>query len=145
MNKELESKFRFSTPIELRYSDMDMFGHANNAAYLTYIELARVRYMREIHDYQFGDTTFVVAHASMDFKIPILFDDDPMIYLRTSKIGNTSLTIDNVIVDEQRKKLFFEATTVMVCISKLSGEPIPVPEFYKERILGYEPSDVTVK
>ena len=33
----------FSTPVEQRFSDLDLYGHVNSSVYFTYLEAARVR------------------------------------------------------------------------------------------------------
>jgi len=41
-----DNSFRFFTTLEVRWRDLDALGHVNNAVYLTYLEQARVHYMR---------------------------------------------------------------------------------------------------
>ena len=40
--------FRFSTSQEIVLRDLDSFGHVNNAVYLTYCEMARIRYWSDV-------------------------------------------------------------------------------------------------
>ena len=40
--------YRHSIPMEIRFADIDSLGHVNNAAYLTYMEQARLRYVRDV-------------------------------------------------------------------------------------------------
>ena len=40
--------WRFYIPVDVRFEDIDMFDHVNNAKYLTYIESARVAYYTAI-------------------------------------------------------------------------------------------------
>ena len=42
-NEERNMTQTYSTPIELRFSDLDAYGHVNSAIYLTYLETARVK------------------------------------------------------------------------------------------------------
>jgi acyl-CoA thioesterase FadM len=40
--------FRHVTPIAVRFRDIDAMGHVNNAVFFTYLESARVEYMRNV-------------------------------------------------------------------------------------------------
>jgi acyl-CoA thioester hydrolase len=40
--------FHYYHPIEVRYGDLDPQGHVNNARYLTYLEQARIGYIRHL-------------------------------------------------------------------------------------------------
>ena len=40
--------FRHVYPQEVAFRDLDVFGHVNNAVYLTYIENARLAYARDV-------------------------------------------------------------------------------------------------
>ena len=139
MSQVLEN-FRFSFPVQVRYSDMDMLGHANNAVYLTYLELARLQYFRETSDRRWEDIALVLAHAELDFRIPLTPGIAPTVRMRTIKIGNTSLTIENLITDASGEQVYFSATTVMVAINTDTGKPTPIPDEEKQNIICYEPA-----
>lgn len=133
-------KYRFKYKIQVRYSDMDMLGHANNAVYLTYLELARLEYFKAVSRQQWDEVALVLAHADMDYKIPVLPHDQPVARIRTTRIGNSSITMENMITDPVGDKLFFTATMVMVAIDIRSGRPIPIPDVEKQNIIDYEPA-----
>ena len=44
----MQEKFKHRTKLDIRFVDIDAFGHVNNAHYLTYFEQARVRYFDDI-------------------------------------------------------------------------------------------------
>ncbi|MDS0257714.1 acyl-CoA thioesterase [Thermoplasmatales archaeon AK] len=62
--------------LQIRYSDLDTLGHVNNAVYLTYFELGRIDYLRHsLGTLEISEISFVIAHAEVDFRRPIHFDD----------------------------------------------------------------------
>ncbi|MGB3588894.1 MAG: thioesterase family protein [Tunicatimonas sp.] len=134
------NKFRFRFVIQVRYSDMDMLGHANNAVYLTYLELARIAYFREINESGSKDVALVLAHAEMDFKIPLTPGTKPVVRMRTTRLGKSSVTIENIITDEADERLFFSASTVMVAVDTKTGRPVPIPDNEKQKVIAYEPT-----
>ncbi len=137
---EVLSDFRFHYSIQVRYSDMDMLGHANNAVYLTYLELARLEYFRATEIRSRSDTALVLAHASMDFKVPLTPDVQPVAHLRTVKIGTTSLTMNNLITDHAHQRRFYTASLVLVAINTQTGRPMPIPDDERQKITEYEPA-----
>jgi acyl-CoA thioester hydrolase len=119
---------------------MDMLGHANNAVYLTYLELARLGYFREVIRQEWKEVALVLAHASMDYKIPVTPGVKPVVHIRTTKLGNSSLHMENMITDREGKTLFFSCHMVLVAINIASGRSTPIPESEKQKIITYEPA-----
>lgn len=134
------NKFRFQYVIQVRYSDMDMLGHANNAIYLTYLESARLAYFREVNRQEWDEIALVLAHADMDFKIPLTPGIQPVVRMRTTHFGTSSITIENIITDAGGERLFFSASTVMVAINPKTGRPVPIPDNEKQKVIAYEPA-----
>ena len=134
------NKYRFQHVIQVRYSDMDMLGHANNAVYLTYLELARLEYFSAVNRQAWEKIAMVLAHAELDFRIPITYDVVPVVRIRTTRLGNSSLTMENIITDEAGKQLFFSASTVLVAINSDTGRPTAIPEEEKQKVIAYEPA-----
>ena len=139
MSSEL-NKFRFSHVIQVRYSDMDMLGHANNAVYLTYLELARLEYFEHVSRRQRQHIGLVLAHASMDFRLPITPGVEPVVRIRTSKLGTTSMTMENLITDTSGEQIYYSATTILVAIDTHTGRPVPIAEEEKQKMIDYEPA-----
>ncbi len=133
-------KYRFSFDIQVRYSDMDMLGHANNAVYLTYLEVARMDYFKAVNPGQWNSIAMVLAHASIDYKIPITPDLQPVARLRTSRLGNSSLTMENIMTNAAGNQLYFTATLVLVAIDTKTGKSIPIPAEAKQKVIDYEPA-----
>lgn len=134
------NKFRFSHVIQVRYSDMDMLGHANNAVYLTYLELARTEYFEQVIRELPQHIALVLAHAKMDFHLPITPGVVPVIRIRVTQLGTSSMTLENAITDESGERIYYSATTVMVAIDTTTGRPVPISEEQKQKIINYEPA-----
>ncbi|WKN32766.1 thioesterase family protein [Porifericola rhodea] len=133
-------KYRFRYELQVRYSDMDMLGHANNAVYLTYLELARLGYFNEVIQQEWKEVALVLAHASMDYKIPITPGIRPVVHIRTTKIGNSSIHLENMITDHENKTLYYTSSMVLVAINTKTGKSTPIPESEKEKVIAYEPA-----
>ena len=96
--------FRFRHQLQARFRDCDLFGHVNNAVYFTYMEEARWAYWRELT----GDSPherlpgLILARAECDFIRPVSPGERIDIWMGTTKIGRTSMSIDCEMLDQQR-------------------------------------------
>ena len=46
--RDLPGDFGHQVPVEVRFADTDAMGHVNNAVYLAYCEMARIRYWSDV-------------------------------------------------------------------------------------------------
>ena len=126
--------------VNIRFSDLDLFGHVNNAMYLTYYEEARVSYFNEVvgYDYDWSTEGVILARFEIDFVIPVLFKDE--VFIRTSccRMGNKSfdLAYEMYIVKEEKEIMLSSATSVMVMYNYKEKKSIPVTDEWKTKLLG---------
>jgi acyl-CoA thioester hydrolase len=59
--------------IPIRWRDVDNYGHVNNAVYLTYLEEARDRWVRDTLG---ADVDFVIVRIAIDYRRELSQDDD---------------------------------------------------------------------
>ncbi|MFI9046568.1 acyl-CoA thioesterase [Streptomyces sp. NPDC053427] len=100
----------------LRWSDMDAFGHVNNAVFVRYLEEARIDFMRRLVPGD-GSPSFtggsVVARHEIDYVRQLVHRHAPVsIELWVTKISAASMTIAYEVKDEET--LFLRASTVVV-------------------------------
>jgi acyl-CoA thioester hydrolase len=121
----------YSTSIELRFSDLDAYGHVNSAVYFTYLETARVKlfndFFREVS--QHGIFTLVVR-AECEFKIPITLYDEVIVTLWMAKTGRSSFDLEYRLHDSQ-DKTYATARTTMVCFDSIKNKTVAIPDTIK--------------
>ncbi len=122
---------RYDIPIEMRFSDLDLYGHVNGVVYFDYLEAARVRLLSD----QFRELTdsgiqLLVARAECDYKVPILYGDTVVVSVTIARIGGTSFDLEYCIHD-RAGKTFATAKTVMVCYDSVSKTTTTVPDTIK--------------
>ena len=95
--------FRFRHPLRVRYAEIDGQGVAYNSHYLTWYDIGITEYLRAIgYDYPLGGDPetgcdFHLVKAVVEFRAPILYDEEIDICIRTRRIGRTSVTFDPAI------------------------------------------------
>jgi len=138
----MQEKFKHRIRPEIRFVDVDAFGHVNNAHYLTYFEQARVAYFDEIVDwpYDWSKEGIILARAEINYKIPVLFRDPVVILTRCSRIGTKSFDLEYRMIKEIEGKEFLlaDANTVMVAYDYKAQHSIPVPETWKAALKKFD-------
>ena len=91
------------TRLEIRYGDLDPYGHVNNAVYLEFFEKVRICYWRVLADMvgieklEAGDVPgarYVIAETTVRYKAPIFFEDILHGAARMRTVGNRSYAMD---------------------------------------------------
>ena len=119
---------------QVRWGDLDAFMHVNNAAYLTYIQEARVDftvYSRQRANLQPVLIEMVVAHADIDYINPIYdagIEIDIAVWV--SKIGTSSFVLQYELSKDG--EIYAKAKTVQVTVSMETKTSRPVNE--QERV-----------
>jgi acyl-CoA thioester hydrolase len=99
--------------IEIRWRDLDGFGHVNNSTYLTYLEEARDEFFTAI----LGDAVHrvVIRHIAIDFRSGLVHADDFVdVELELESIGTSSATTRELIRSAADGRVAAEARTVVV-------------------------------
>jgi len=119
--------YPYETGIEIRFVDLDAYGHVNNAVVFTYLETARVKmFLERFGDFFKGGLLFLVVRAECDYRQPIELNDSLRIAIGLEQLGRSSFTL-NYRVHNGGDKLFAEARTVMVCFDPQRKKPVAVP------------------
>ncbi|WP_410221629.1 acyl-CoA thioesterase [Pedobacter sp.] len=132
--------FKYKTSVEIRFADLDAFGHVNNATYLTYIEVARTKYWKQMIKWNWKKTGIVIREVNISYIKPIVWGDKIFIYVRTSKVGNSSFDIEYKIVKKEKEGeiLCSIAKTICVAIDLKSKTSTPIPETERHRMMEFE-------
>ena len=97
--------FKYSALTRVGFSDTDAQGIVYYGRYLPFFDLARVEYLRHLGlpFYANEDCQFVMRAASVEYHAPARFDDLLEVFVRTRRIGRTSVTtafsVHSVFVD----------------------------------------------
>lgn len=133
--------YLFFQPIVVRYGDLDPQGHVNNAAFVTYLEHARVAYIRHLDLWDgrsFLDIGFILARVELDYKAPIQLTDQVEVGVRTSRLGNKSLDMEYLIRQVNGARVYGEGKTVQVAYDYQGGKTVPLQSSWREIIQRFE-------
>lgn len=125
--------YAFTCPVELRFVDMDMMGHINNAVYFTMFENARLIQMKQL-----GATVAspspenpiqpILASTSCRFKAPITYHDPVQVGVHIEPVDDNSYEQRFAVFNEKTQRVVAEGHALIVFINYTTGKRVKVPE-----------------
>lgn len=134
-----DMKFRHTLPVQIRFNDVDQYGHMDNSSYFSLYDLAKTSYMRDV----FGNKDWhhmgiVVANINADFLAPVFFSDDLIIETTVIHLGHKSFTLLQRAINKASGVLKCQCRTVMVGYDVATKEPVELPADFKQAVCDYE-------
>ena len=125
----------------MRYGDLDPQGHVNNAKYLTYMEQARVAYLRHLGLWEGGsflEIGIILADAHITFRAPIQFGAALRVGMRIARLGNKSVQSEYRIEEAADGREYASGASVLVAYDYQRGQTVVLPEAWREKIAEFE-------
>ncbi|MDX2159978.1 MAG: thioesterase family protein [bacterium] len=141
------SHFRHSTPIQVRWADLDALGHVNNAKFLTYIEQARITYTDALAlwDGSSSRLGLIMARVVLDFKLPMFAQDQVRVLTRVARLGRSSFDIHSLVVrhtPDQTDQITGDSRVTVVVYDYEHNQPTAIPLEWREKLIAYEPAPI---
>ena len=138
-----DDQFRFATEIRVRWRDLDALGHVNNAVYVTYLEEARIHYLRELELGFLGfvgpdEVGFIFAEVTCTYLSQLQLAERVTVRVRTVELGRSSFVFEYRMEGEDGR-VAATARSVQVCYDYGAGRSIPIPERWRQQMIAYEP------
>jgi acyl-CoA thioester hydrolase len=128
--------FRHRTRIEVRFRDIDSFGHVNNAVIASYVEQARIRYLRDVVGVDpVGKMPLILGMLKIDYLSPIFLEDDVQVGSRIDWIGRTSIAMSHLLEADRQ---LARSSSVLVAYDYEHGRPMPVPDAWRSVFASHE-------
>jgi acyl-CoA thioester hydrolase len=120
--------------LQIRFADLDILGHVNNSVYLTYFELARLHYFRELvgDHWDWKKDGMVLVKNEIEYLKPVVVTDNPEIEMMVANIGTKSFSLYYELT--VKGVLHTKGISVQVCYDSISGQSITIPEKMKEAL-----------
>lgn len=132
--------FHHSLEAQLRFNDVDIFGHINNSVYLQLLDLAKVRYFEAVlgGPVDWHDATVVVVNINASFYSPAYFDEPLTVVTAVGKISVHSFILEQRIFNPETGDVKCTAQTVMAGFDPVNASGIPVPDKWVKALLNFE-------
>jgi acyl-CoA thioester hydrolase len=114
--------------IQVRFADLDVMGHVNNSVYLSYFEMTRVHYFKELvgSNWNWRKEGVLLVRNEIDYLKPILLNDEPEIHMFLEKIGEKSISLLYEI--KVNKEIYTKGKSILVCFNAEEEKTILVPK-----------------
>lgn len=115
------------TKIQIRFSDIDVMGHVNNAIYLNYFEQARMEFFSQFipKDWDWYKNGLLLAKNEVEYFFPVRLNDEIYIETNCTKIGNKSFELEYSLF--KGDKLCCKGKSTLVCYDYNAKETINIP------------------
>ncbi len=144
--RDLTGRFAHRVSIAVRFADTDAMGHVNNAVYLTYCEVARIRYWTDVTGQPValgteGAESLILAEARITYRAPAFHGEDVTVETRATRIGRSSFTLEHrllacVPADDPRLVALSEST--LVRYDYASGLPVALSAAHISALEAFE-------
>jgi len=132
--------FRHVIPITVRFRDIDAMGHVNNAVFFTYLETARVDYMRTVvfqtKSRDLSEGRLILANISCRFEAPIYYAQSVEVGTRVVEMRNSSFLTEHRI--EADGQLAASSKAVVVYYDYRAGQSVRIPDEIRARVEVFE-------
>ncbi|MFG6493947.1 thioesterase family protein [Fictibacillus sp. UD] len=135
---EWQNGFSFFHELQVRFGEIDGFGHVNNTNIFTYMEEARIAMFKELGlmtDWGAPNSAEipVVADLQCDYLAQIMYDERLKVYVKINEVGSSSIDIHYLGVNEKQTPVF-TGRGAIVQISRQSGRPSKWNEELKQQL-----------
>lgn len=130
-------EFGHKLPLQLRFNDVDIMGHVNNAVIMEFFDYGKMKYFDDAEVYvEKEPITLVIVHYEVDFVGQILRGDHPEVWTKVVRFGNKSLEVLQYIVCDGEVKSICK--TIMSGYNREKQISEVIPERIKMAIERYE-------
>lgn len=131
--------YRLVFEVPVRFADTDAMGHVNNAVYLSYLEAARVEYLRRVfgvvEPVEYG---VILARVEIDYKSPVFHHESILVGCRVSAVGGSSITMTYRLEEKSTGRLAALAQSVLVAYDYHLRRPKRLGEDWRKKMEDFD-------
>ncbi len=117
----------------IRWGELDVLGHVNNAQYLRYFEESRTDWCESVgRPLRNTGEGMILLKASVTYKKPVGYPAKVNVELRAGRIGNTSFDLINSLSVEGESDVAAVGEFVIVWFDYVNNKPKSVPTEIRE-------------
>ena len=139
-----------STPIAVRWGDMDSYGHVNNVFFIRYLEDTRFALFTpplgelapadvpgelSVFDLFPAGSNGLMAGHRIEYRAPLGYSDGPITSrLWITRIGNSSFDLGYELGSSDRSVVYAIASTTLVLVNTESSRPVELPDRLRDTL-----------
>ncbi len=123
----------FAVTITPRFYETDALGHINNASIAAWFEVARTRLLEQVGAHEAMPNNWVLASVHIDYVDETFYGSDVAIDISSITAGNSSLTIDCEMRQDER--LTVRGRAVLVHFDLKTKEKRRISDALREQVV----------
>jgi Predicted thioesterase len=141
-----EIKFKHTLPLQIRFNDVDKFGHVNNTVYFSFYDLGKTEYFASVcPNVDWEKDGIVVVHIDVDFLTQIYGSDHVAVQTAVTEIGTKSFQLAQRVIDLESGEVKCICRSIMVTFDLENHESKALTEEWVNAICTYEGKDLRRK
>ncbi len=122
--------------IYVRFSDIDVMGHVNNAVYLNYFESARMDFFNALlgKDWDWVGNGIILLKNEIEYLRPVVLHDEPQIHLSVENLGNKSFVLGYQLL--VNGVLYTRGKSTLVCFDYRRKTTMEIPQKLRTVLTG---------
>jgi len=131
--------FHHVLPLQIRFNDVDKFGHVNNTVYFQFYDTAKTDYIASVcNGVDWERLAIVVVKIEAEFVAQIKANNHIACRTRVAKIGNKSFHLEQEVFDIDTLEVKSRCLSIMVLYDLEHQQTIPVPDEWRHAISIYD-------
>ena len=126
--------------MQIRFTDIDMLGHLNNAVYTQFMDIGKVAYFTTINGgpIEWGSINLVVANINVNYLRQTTLYEPVEVVTRCHKIGTKSLVLHQQIRNKETGEVKADGYATMVSIDLKTKITTPITAEWRKKISDFE-------
>ena len=115
MAEERSNEFHNVVPLQIRFNDVDKFGHVNNTIYFQFYDSGKTDYVSTVcKGFDWDQHAIFVVKIEVEFFAQIKGADRIAVRTRTVKLGNKSFHLEQEIFDTDTQEVKSRCLSILV-------------------------------
>ena len=133
-------EFNHQDIIQIRFNDIDVLGHVNNAVQITYLDYGKVKYFEALKNQviDWSGSEVVMVNLNVDFIEPIFISNHIAVKTKVYEIGNKSLKLIQVIKDYETNRVKSVCRSVMCGFDPKTNKSMLISDEWRDLINRFE-------
>ena len=133
-------EFNHQEIIQIRFNDIDVLGHVNNAIQIMYFDFGKVKYFEALKNQvlDWSGSDLVMVNFNVDFMEPIFISSHIVVKTKVYEIGNKSIKLIQMIKDYETNHIKSVCRSVMCGFNPKTNTSLLISDEWRDLINRFE-------
>lgn len=139
MTEEVCNTFHHVMPLQIRFNDVDKFGHVNNTIYFQFYDTAKTEYFASVcGNVDWERVGIIVVKIEAEFISQIKANSHIAARTHVVSIGHKSFHLEQELIDTDTQEVKSRCLSVMVLYDLETQQTMSFPDEWRKAITSYD-------